>query len=79
MSEPAIATAASLSTEERLKAQAYGLGFDLAGIALLGPVEGAGAFESWLARGYAGDMTYLERGAEKRRDTRLPFAGATGA
>ena len=65
--------------EERIKAQAYGLGFDLVGIARLGPAETAGAFGEWLARGYAGDMGYLPRGAEKRRDTRLPVPGSVSA
>jgi epoxyqueuosine reductase len=67
----------SLST--LIKAQALGLGFDLVGITDLGPVETAGAFDDWLAEGYAGEMDYLPRGAEKRRDTRLPFPGATSA
>jgi epoxyqueuosine reductase len=62
--------------EQRLKAQAYGLGFDLAGIARLGPAETAGAFEQWVDAGYAGEMHYLPRAAEKRRDTRLPVPGA---
>ena len=61
------------------KAQAYGLGFDLVGVAALGPAETAAAFEAWVARGYAGDMHYLARGAERRRDTRLPVPGATTA
>ncbi|MDQ4080807.1 MAG: DUF1730 domain-containing protein, partial [Gemmatimonadota bacterium] len=65
--------------EERIKAQAFGLGFDLAGIARLGPAETAGAFDDWVSRGYAGDMHYLPRWADKRRDTRLPFAGTTSA
>lgn len=65
--------------EGRIKAQAYGLGFDLVGITTLGPAESASAFEDWLAKGYAGEMDYLARGAEKRRDTRLPFAGAVSA
>jgi epoxyqueuosine reductase len=65
--------------EERIKAQAYGLGFDLAGIARLGPAETATAFDEWVARGYAGDMHYLPRWSEKRRDTRLPFPGVTSA
>lgn len=63
----------------RLEAQAYGLGFDLAGVARLGPAETAGAFEDWIAAGYAGEMAYLARGAEKRRDTRLPYDGAVSA
>ena len=57
---------------ERLKAQAYGLGFDLCGVARLGPAETADAFERWLDAGHAGEMDYLARGREKRRDTRLP-------
>jgi epoxyqueuosine reductase len=72
-------TAASLTIEQLVKSQAIGLGFDLVGIAKLGPAESAPMFEEWLARGYAGDMTYLERGAEKRRDTRAPFARSTSA
>ena len=65
--------------EQRLKAQAYGLGFDLAGIARLGPAETADAFDRWVEAGYAGEMHYLPRGAEKRRDTRLPVPGAASA
>jgi epoxyqueuosine reductase len=64
---------------ERIKGQAYGLGFDLVGIAAPGRAETADAFEDWLARDYAGDMQYLPRGAEKRHDTRLPFPGAKSA
>jgi len=63
----------------RLKAQAYGLGFDLCGITSLGPVETAPAFDAWIADGRAGEMHYLARGARKRRDSRLPYAGATTA
>ena len=64
---------------ELIKAQAFGLGFDLVGITRLGPAESAPMFNEWLSRGYAGEMRYLERGAEKRGDTRLPFAGAVSA
>jgi epoxyqueuosine reductase len=67
------------SIEQRIKAHAYGLGFDLVGIASLGPADTAGQFDAWLGRGYAGEMAYLERGAEKRRDTRRPVAGARSA
>ena len=69
----------ALSLEQLIKAQACGLGFDLAGITSLGPVETAGAFETWVARGYAGEMDYLPRGAAKRRDSRLPVPGAVSA
>lgn len=62
-----------------IKAQAYGLGFDLAGITALGPAETADALDAWLARGYAGEMAYMERTAEKRRDSRRPLEGMRSA
>ena len=62
-----------------LKAQAYGLGFDLAGIARLGPAETAAEFERWLDAGYAGEMHYLPKWRDKRADTRLPYPGVTSA
>ena len=65
--------------ESLLKAQAYGLGFDLAGIARLGEMETADAFERWLDAGYAGDMHYLAKWRDKRRDSRLPYLGACSA
>ena len=71
--------AEALALEELVKAQAYGLGFDLVGIATLGPMETARAFEAWIDKGYAGEMDYLPRGSAKRRDTRLAFGGATRA
>jgi len=71
--------AADVAIEELIRGQAFGLGFDLVGITSLGPVETAGAFDSWVERGYAGDMDYLARGAVKRRDSRLPVEGTTAA
>lgn len=65
--------------ERLIKAQAFGLGFDLAGITPLGPAETASAFDRWIDAGYAGEMSYLPRGAEKRHDSRLPFPGTTSA
>lgn len=65
---------------ERLKAQAYGLGFDLAGIAALGVPDTTPQFDAWLAAGNAGTMAYLhDAGAELRRDARAPHPGATHA
>jgi len=63
----------------RIKAQAFALGFDLAGIARLGPAGTFPAFEQWLSRGLAGDMAWLRRDAALRRDTRLPHRGARSA
>ena len=61
------------------RAHAFALGFDLVGITELGPAETAAAFEEWIDAGLAGTMSYLERGAVKRRDTRLPLPGTTHA
>ena len=69
----------ALALEDLTKAQAYGLGFDLVGIASLGPMNTGDAFDAWVERGYAGEMEYLSRGAEKRRDSRLPVAGTATA
>lgn len=74
-----IAVSETISVENLVKAQAYGLGFDLVGIASLGPMETAGRFDEWIANGYAGEMEYLPRGAAKRRDSRLPFTGVSSA
>jgi len=73
------ATIAALTIEDLIKAQAYGVGFDLVGITTLGAVETSAAFDAWLASGYAGDMEYLARGALKRSDSRLPVPGALSA
>ena len=65
--------------EVRIREEAHRLGFDLVGIASTGPVETAEQFQRWLREGRAGEMAYLERGADKRRDTRLPVEGARSA
>jgi epoxyqueuosine reductase len=65
--------------EARIKAKAAALGFDPVGITSLGPARSHDAFARWLANGYAGEMGYLERGAEKRSDSRLPFEGVRSA
>ena len=74
-----MSTAASLSLEDRVKAQAFGLGFDLVGICALGPAETDRAFNEWLDHGYAGTMDYLARGRDKRGDSRLPVPGTVSA
>lgn len=69
----------SSTFEARLKAQALGMGFDLAGITTLGPADTTAEFERWLANGYHGEMDYLSRGAELRRDSRSPEPGMRSA
>ena len=63
----------------RIKAEAYALGFDLCGIATLGAAETAPHFDDWLARGFAGEMYYLRRWADRRRDPRLAARGMRSA
>jgi epoxyqueuosine reductase len=75
---PAVAPDAAELTR-LAKAHAFALGFDLAGVAELGPAQTSAWFEEWLDAGHAGTMGYLARGAEKRRDTRLPVPGTTHA
>jgi epoxyqueuosine reductase len=75
----ALAPITATTLSQVAKANAYALGFDLVGIAALGPVPSAAQFDAWLEAGYAGTMDYLARGAEKRRDTRLPRPGTTHA
>jgi epoxyqueuosine reductase len=78
--EGAVAETPSAADLARLaRAHAYGLGFDLVGITTLGQMETAAAYDAWIAEGRAGTMQYLERGAEKRRDSRLPLPGTTHA
>ncbi|MGV3709811.1 MAG: tRNA epoxyqueuosine(34) reductase QueG [Gemmatimonas sp.] len=68
------------SLAERLKAQAFGVGFDLAGIVKLGVPDTTPQFDAWLAAGNAGTMNYLhDAGAALRRDARAPHPGATHA
>lgn len=65
---------------QRLKAHAYGLGFDLVGIAALGTPRTYDAYRAWLDAGHHGTMHYMAGdGATLRRDATLPHLGATHA
>jgi epoxyqueuosine reductase len=70
MSSPKLLDAASV------KARALELGFDLCGIAPAAGVAEPHRLSEWLARGYGGRMTYLNRSARVRADIRqwLPSA-----
>lgn len=76
---PLGAEATQAPLEQRIRAQAYALGFDLAGFATLGPADTSAEFDAWLTAGYDGEMAYLARGAEKRRDPRKTVEGARTA
>jgi epoxyqueuosine reductase len=59
-----------------IKQHAAGLGFDLCGIAAATDYPELTCLNEWLARGYAGEMTYMEKSAHTRADIRhlLPSA-----
>ncbi|MGE5244992.1 MAG: tRNA epoxyqueuosine(34) reductase QueG [Betaproteobacteria bacterium] len=59
-----------------VKARARELGFDACGIAPAGDLPELGAFAQWLARGYAGEMAYLTRSADRRADVRAVLPSA---
>jgi epoxyqueuosine reductase len=65
--------------EDRIRAQGFGLGFDLVGITTLGEMDTALHFDRWLDRGFAGDMHYLPKWRDKRHDSRLPYEGVRSA
>lgn len=63
-------------TAERIKAEARELGFDLCGIAPADDFPELAYLQEWLARGYAGEMAYMSRSAERRADVRNVVPGA---
>jgi epoxyqueuosine reductase len=60
----------------RAKILAAEVGFDLAGVAAPDAPRELGAFAAWVARGYAGEMTYLTSQVAKRSDLRAAFPWA---
>jgi epoxyqueuosine reductase len=65
-------------TSGEIKARAAELGFDLCGIAPVDAFRELGFLRRWLDHGYAGEMQYLERSADRRTDVRaiMPSARA---
>ena len=57
-------------TAPDVKAKALELGFDLCGIAPAADYPELKFFREWLDRGYAGEMAYLNRSADRRADVR---------
>jgi epoxyqueuosine reductase len=55
------------TVEHRLKQQSVALGFGLCGIAPATPADGFDRLRDWLARGFAGEMDYMDRHADARR------------
>jgi epoxyqueuosine reductase len=63
-------------TSSAVKQQAHSLGFDLVGVAAAEAFPELNRLKSWLDRGYAGEMAYLQKSADTRADIRrfLPTA-----
>jgi epoxyqueuosine reductase len=63
-------------TSADIKGRAAELGFDLCGIAPVGEHRELAFLREWLARGYAGEMHYMDRSAERRADVRAVMPSA---
>jgi epoxyqueuosine reductase len=59
-----------------VKARARELGFELCGIAPAADHPELAFYRDWLDRGYAGEMAYLHRSADRRADVRRVMPGA---
>jgi epoxyqueuosine reductase len=59
-----------------IKARARDLGFDLCGIARAEHYPELDVLPDWLAQGYAGDMAWMARNADRRADVRHVVPGA---
>jgi epoxyqueuosine reductase len=65
-----------LISSASIRQKALELGFDVCGIAPADSFPELSFFREWLDRGYAGDMAYLERTADRRADARHVVPGA---
>src|SRR5437016_7068083 len=63
------------SLESRLKQKAREIGFELVGIAAAGPADSFDQMQAWLDQGYAGEMAYMRRQADARRDPERILSG----
>jgi len=62
--------------KKKLIAYARELGFDSCRIAACAAPKHASEFRTWLREGAAGEMSYMERGEEKRCDPQIVLPGA---
>jgi epoxyqueuosine reductase len=63
-------------TSARIKERAQSLGFDLCGISPVDDFPELAYLREWIDRGYAGEMAWMTRTAEKRADVRNVVPGA---
>src|SRR6266576_753293 len=62
--------------KKELRAFARELGFDSCRVTACAPPPHAGEFRKWLRDGASGEMSYMERGEEKRCDPQKVLPGA---
>jgi epoxyqueuosine reductase len=65
-----------MMTSAQVKQRAREVGLDLCGIAAAGDIADLARLPEWLARGFGGRMTYLNRTARRRADIRRWLPGA---
>lgn len=65
-----------MSLTSRIKEQARALGFDLIGVTPAAPAPHRHAYTEWLAQGFAGEMAYMARHAERRQQPNAVLPGA---
>ena len=63
-------------TASDIKTRAAELGFDLCGIAPAADFKELAFLREWLERGYAGEMSYMSRSADRRDDVRAVMPSA---
>jgi epoxyqueuosine reductase len=63
-------------TSDDIKQRAAELGFDLCAVAPAAAFPELSFFREWLSRGYAGEMQYLHRSADRRADVRAVVPSA---
>ena len=66
----------SVLTASAIQAKASELGFDLCGVAPADGFPELAFLREWVARGYAGEMSYIPRSAVRRADVRAVVPGA---
>jgi epoxyqueuosine reductase len=72
----ALGVEALVLTASAIKLKAYELGFNLCGVAAADTFPELRFLQEWLDRGYAGDMAWIGRSAERRADVRAVVPGA---
>jgi epoxyqueuosine reductase len=65
-----------LITSDAIKRKATELGFDLCGIAPVESFPELSFLRTWIERGYAGEMAWMPRSADRRADVRAVIPGA---